>query len=568
MQSHGVRAASGDAAAALALGTGLSLVAFVCLTYLFSALTLIVGLTLESLIAVAIMFLSFAVAGLIGTASRPDLRPAVFVLLAAVLAVSAGFSLLLSDTTIDGQWYHFQAVAALAEGWNPYYESFTGVPSLGEPGYSIWPEHYPLAHWIVMGVSFSAGLPLEAVKFIQPALIMAAGLLTFAALRQLGLSLAVSLFVALAASANPVAVSQIFSKMNDGLIASSLLIFAALAMLWMRSGQRVFLGMLAGFIVFAVNIKFTAIPIFVVACAIFTAILVWTRSLRASIQPAATLAGAGLFGIIVVGFSPYVQNFAGFGHPFYPLMAGKGVQATDIMTLVTPEAIKVRSDFEAFWFSLFATSHSGFPPGEPVLKLPFTLADGELYAAGAVDTQIAGFGPLFSGAFFVSAGLVVFLLVTQWRKPVPMLVLSLTIAVLAFTVVFPESWWARYVPQLWLVPVGFALAALLTDTRPAQLAAFGVLAILLTNSTIVFISNAKRCYDRQIAIEAQIDRFTAIGGQIVIDPDLSVTRLRVLQRRGIDFRVEAPIDPTTCIIGEQMASYGGDLPGGYVCIKR
>ena len=53
-----------------------------------------------------------------------------------------------------------------------------------------------------------------------------------------------------------------------------------------------------------------------------------------------------------------------------------------------------------------------------------------------------------------------------------------------------------------------------------------------------------------------------------MDPDLSLERVQVFRDRGFTVRVETPIAPDSCALGETLASYGQDIDGGYVCIRQ
>lgn len=561
--------AGDDILTSMALACGLALLASVTLAYVLAALWLMAGFSIGQISLVFIMAASLtAAAGMATLSTRRFFLP--------VLGISAAFTLTfmivasqIGDTTIDGQWYHFQAKAALLEGWSAYRETFRGAPSLGEAGYTVWPQHYPRAHWIVMVLPSAAGLSLEAGKYVQFVMLAGAGLTAFAALRLAGLSLTASLFAALALAANPVALVQLFTRLNDGLLISCLLAFSMLVLLWALQRRAIHLVMMGLVIMFAVGLKFTAIPFFVVACGLAVAALVWWNGLEQTRLPAAAMLGAGLLGVFGLGFAPYVVNIVEFGHPFYPLIGGReNAETLDIITGIAPPVLDGKSGPSALFFSLFSETHTGWPPGEPSLKWPFTLRSGELYAAGAPDTQIAGFGPFFSGALAVCV-ILTGLLLLRFRTNHPvMLALAITFMVFVLTAAFPQSWWARYAPQTWLVPGGVALAALFTQDRLMRGFAFGIAGILLVNSALMKGSSLVRSIERDRAVMAQMDRFAAEGRDVVIDPDRSAARVHLLRANGFDVRVESPIDPASCSLGESLAAYGQDVVGGYLCIRR
>ncbi len=570
------RPATDDPITAVALRAGLSLIGTVTLSYVLASLALIITLGIGQVMSILILIAALGLSVWGATLDRPELRRAVAGVTAALIIVAIGLALLLFDITIDGQWYHFQALSALVEGWNPYYEPFALAPSLTEAGYVSWPsqyyiiwaEHYPHAHWLVMALPVNAGLPMESGKFIQFALLSGAGLIAFGALRHAGFSFLAGAFGALALMCNPVALGQIFSKLNDGLMVSCLLAFGALCLLWLVLRQRRYLAMAALVICFAVGLKFTAIPYFVVACALALAAIWALRDLKTCLQPALFMAAGGIIGIFGIGFSPYVQNIAGFGHPFYPLMSGADNEALDIISYVLPPGLDGRTGLSAFFFSLFSETHSGWSPVPPELKIPFTINGREVFPSGAADVQLAGFGPFFSGALLLSAALVILLLLRERQNRAILTAIGAALTIFILTALFPESWWARYVPQLWLVPAIIGVAGLLAKTRPAQWLSGSIIAVLLLNAAFMAATNLARTYKHNQDVTTQMDRFAAVSRDVVMDPDLSIARVQIYRDNGFEVRVEMPIDPETCVLGEPLAAYGQDIVGGYLCIKQ
>ena len=570
------RSAADDPITAIALAAGVTLIGTLTLSYVLAAVSLIAGLGIGQVMSVLILAAAFGLALWLATFDRAALRLPAAGIAALVLALATAISVFFLDISIDGQWYHFQALSALAEGWNPYYEPFAIAPSLAEAGYTswpsevyvIWPEHYPHAHWLVMTLPVSAGLPMEAAKFVQLSLLGGAGLLAFAALRHAAIPCLAGLFAALPLMSNPVAIGQLYTKLNDGLLVSSLVAFGAFCLLWMNLGERRYLAIAGLVICFALGLKFTAIPYFVVACALVLAAVWWARGLQACLQPALFMGGAGVIAVFGLGFSPYAQNILNFGHPFYPLMAGSGSETLDIISYVVPPGLDGRTGLSAFFFSLFSETHSGWSENPPQLKIPFLLLPREIYPAGAADVQMAGFGPLFSGALILSAVLAAMLLLRERSNRAILISLAIALAVLVLTAIFPESWWARYVPQLWLVPAGVAVTGLLANTRPVRLLAAGIVAILLLNTSLMAAANLARTYKHNTEVTGQMARFAAVSQDVVMDPDLSLERVQVFRDRGFTVRVETPIAPDSCALGETLASYGQDIDGGYVCIRQ
>ena len=176
------------------------------------------------------------------------------VTLVALAAAALGAASRFHDVSWDGQVYHQPAVLALADGWNPLWDG--PLPVDDRPD-NLWVNHYPKAAWVVQAILLRASGSLEATKGVQLLALLAAGLAVFAALGQ---SRRAALAAALAA-ANPVAVVQSFSFYVDGMSASLMTGFVALAWGWLRRpGLASGLGAAAA-LVLLVNLKFTG-PIY------------------------------------------------------------------------------------------------------------------------------------------------------------------------------------------------------------------------------------------------------------------------------------------------------------------
>jgi len=114
---------------------------------------------------------------------------------------------------------------------------------------------------------------------------------------------------------------------------------------------------------------------------------------------------------------------------------------------------------------------------EPVtVKVPGAIYPSELKSL-AYDTRRGGFGPFFSLAFFTALASAVYLLraINKTNHEIAgqsLAIASMGIVLLGASIVFPESWWARYVPFVWLAPVLLVAAVLnaINRSEPAVLA--------------------------------------------------------------------------------------------------
>jgi hypothetical protein len=145
----------------------------------------------------------------------------------------------------------------------------------------------------------------------------------------------------------------------------------------------------------------------------------------------------------------------------------------------------------------------------PRWKIPFTVSKTELEEFVIPDARIGGFGPWFGGTVILSALAIVLLTVSQLRNPKPpssrrekrqITTDSLRIGcyvlfgLVGSCLVNPAAWWARYVPQLWLVPVIVLLLLRIHQSRmlwPLLIALIGNQVMVIAPSLVTRIEEQK-----------------------------------------------------------------------------
>ena len=472
---------------------------------------------------------------------------------------------LVHDTSIDGQHYHFQAIYALAEGWNPVHGN-TEPPVIGDP-ITLWAVHYPRGGWDFAALLMAGGLPLAMGKVLNLLVLFAGGALLVGALFRAGFSWLFATLLTLVITLNPIVLSQLFTAMNDGLLGLCILIFTASMVMWARYDDKLALVTGLATLVLALNLKFSAIPVFVIFCAFACAGLFIQRGLRPAAGLAATLFASAFVAVVLLGWSPYMQNFLDHGHIFHPIM---GQNAVDIMSgdvpalNNTPEVLEGMSAVERFLFSLFSETHSGYA-ATPQLKIPFSLSPQELRAAGGVDVRLSGFGPLFSGIFLLAfAGAAALIIRPRWRSRATLGLLLISAMMMFSVIVMPQNWWARYVPQFWFVPAGIAAAALAANSRAPQILGGIIAAAMLLNAMVVGAAGFWLTAKRGAEANAQITAMMAAGGPYCVYPDMVQSRIYLMREAGLDIRYQ-PAEAITCAEPQEIAGYGPDRFGGAIC---
>jgi hypothetical protein len=348
--------------------------------------------------------------------------------------------------------------------------------------------------------------------------------------------------------------------MNDGLLASCILIFIVSMAVWLFARDNRAITMVAASMALALNLKFSAVPIFCVLCVFSGGAWLIARGWRNAALACSLLLTFGLAGVLLLGFASYVQNAVYYGHPFYPLM---GPAAVDIMQGNVPDALTGFSPPAKLLHSLFAETHSGYAPA--TLKLPLILSIEEIRMAGGVDVRIAGFGPLFSAAMLLAAVTAALLLSHRDTTSTMRWLLYGAAGVLAAVLILPENWWARYVPQGWYIPLLIALAASLMRPRYFKALGIAVLALMLADAGIVAASSLWLTGKRSAAVDRQIASLKQAPGPYCVAPELAQSRMQIFTEHGIAAKVVNMAQAENCAGSMEIASYGPDREGGRIC---
>ena len=462
---------------------------------LITGLTILFALACCLLLQAALYLLSFPLSPLAPTLAAlasigfiwlmagkylPQHRRVSSLLLCASLAVIGLGTLWVStrilDTSADGQAYHASGILALENGWNPVRDE--PLDSTDPNSHAPYVNSYPKGTWILAASIYQATGRIEAGKALHLLLLVAClGIALYALWSAGGFSFPTSVLLSVLISLNPVFIYQAFSFYVDGQLAILITIFLCLLALWVRKPDRALLALIGLTLLLLVNVKLTGL----VYAGLLGAGLGAYACYKTRRKEILLALGLGLFfGVTVVGYNPYFTNLARYRNPFYPAINFDNPE-TVIASADIPPNLRDKNRFEKLFISLFSASEAGIKGAR--FKLPFTVSQGELEQFVFPDVRIAGFGPLFSGALLLSgSGL---LLAWIFRVPGAALATGAGALLLFSALTNPESWWARYVPQLWLLPLLAVLVLVASKRKWIRLLGFLTGAILLANLILI-----------------------------------------------------------------------------------
>ena len=377
------------------------------------------------------------------------------------------------DLTVDGNSYHKTAIAFIKNGWNPIYETSREFQANNDKVVKIekdrkldlWIEHYPKATWVIAAVIYNMTGNIESGKCITLILSIMLLIITYNVLRKiLDKSKFWPSIISCLVVLNPIVLSQLFSYYVDGIMGILFLIeILLLFLINPKEKTNILLWIcLTSICVIFTNIKYTGLLCSGVIAATFY--FYWLIKYRKDkdfikVFKRVTINFIIVFVIAIffVGSNSYVKNTIEHHNPLYPII---GKDKVDIITTMQPKSFGNKNMAEKFVISLFSkTENVGYGAKEPTLKLPIKVYSSEIDELYAPDVRIAGFGPLFALIIIVTMPIFIYsaIKIIRKEKKLAHYIYLPIIAVLVSSILVGENWWARYVPQLYLFPVGAVL---------------------------------------------------------------------------------------------------------------
>jgi hypothetical protein len=433
--------------------------------------------------------------------------------LSCLIAILVGcllISAITVDLTYDGWAYHQPGVIALSHGWNPVTEPVfatwwgpfsrsIGYPSNGPSVDDLSTTVYPKALWILGAQAVVWGLPLDAGKYPGLLLIFVVGLTAVRALRLRGIPNFWAYPLSVLTALDPVCVVQSTTFYVDGALGSCLaiLIFSLLSYDVTRSDRDLVLALSAALL--ACNLKFTG-PVY--TALILLPFAVWWLFERRLVARDLVICGIAASVLLLASINPYFTNLRNFGSPVYPL------NEWDVMEDQMSAGFLKENSLKKLLISLTFSNLADRPFGNPTtdernFTSPFQSRGFEELKkfGGAVDLRIGGFGPFFGITIAVTL-LAASLLIRGPGNGIGFATVAL--GTLLSIVINPQMWWARFVPQMWLLPVLVATAA--SRSRITRALALVIVLLMGVTSLIAVIGRATSSYVATLAYKESLKR--------------------------------------------------------------
>ena len=392
---------------------------------------------------------------------------------------------LLDDASSDGIVYHQEIMVHLLNGWNPFYESVAGSP---DPDLELLVAHYAKGIEVMASIIAKFTGYINTGMSINLMIIAGTGFIVFWFLDQKFEidSKWKKLFLTLFFVMNPVGMAQCLTYYND--YVGYYLILLIIAVWIYRHPLSKFQYLSLGcIIVVAASVKYTA---FFYCGLTVLAIMLWEalhKKYSAAFKLGCFSLITALVSVFLLCYHPYVTNYLLAGHPCYPLM---GDNPLDIMTGNTPEIYFHHNRFVNFFISIFSISHPSYAP------------------------RFGGFGWFFGVILILAVGA----LVTGYLKKRINIVYiySATVALIS-CFIFPQTWWARYIPFLWLVP-SIAMLAIINRKGIWRYCYITVISLGILSGMIFLANQAKE--DTQLSLSRHYLKKIVQDGVVGFNTDL------------------------------------------------
>ena len=525
---------------------------FMAIILIVSVVNFLLPFNIEVAIAPVSLVIAVCVYWLIQKKSM-TLKDIVIPLLIILAVIVAGciISCLIYSNDGDGNYYHKVGVGALAKGWNPFAESVQDFASryfntTGVDYNAIWVDHYGKASWMIAAAFYGITGNIECGKIYNILGMVVLLGQVFQFLEKCGLKKIYVYIFSLLIVFNPIVNVQVFTYYVDGFLFTLIIALMISLIEFVRDksySNATYLFIAANMTVLG-NVKFTGLMYGGILCVIYFvyyAIIKYKEEKRVAYKECGFFAAVAAITCIVAGAPTYMQNMIEHGNPFYPLM-GEG--KVDIMGLNSPGGFLDHSIVYKLFYSIFGQvdNFSIMMGGDkllPDLKIPFTTSIEELMRFKDIvpDSRISGMGIFFSGLLICSTVIGVYYVVKNRRylkSVMPLIIINVAYTALMMLVI-SESWWARYVPFLYIFMIaGFVLMARFMEGIFPRIILVLMLIILVCNN-VLFFANIRNFYNGSQNIRRTIDS--------IRDKEIEVTRvdypgsLFILVDEGIDAKI-------------------------------
>lgn len=358
------------------------------------------------------------------------------------------------DYSWDGMAYHLPSILFIHDGWNP----------IRDPNVSlISTNSYPNGFWTLKAIYGEILGNYEYGKALNGFLVIVFCVFSIHITDFIRKSFDKFLLLVLINSALISNITyQFFGNYLDGSVYIIFSLYLIIIFLYKEKLKSNYIAIILSSVsILLINTKTSGLYFAALGLGLYLIIIF--RSSRENnrinmIQSAINTSKLGLicfiFGVILVGWRPWITNLTQHDSFFYP-------DPHETISAMAPDNLKDYNFVKNITYAIYACHADVIPPNRVYLKWPFAV-NAQEFNVSPLGPRSGGFGPLFSTILTLTliARLVAFLYYRLRFNNIDYAYITIFCA----CAVLPGSWWARFIPILYLVPILISIRLLSLNT--------------------------------------------------------------------------------------------------------
>ena len=399
-----------------------------------------------------------------------------------IIAICTFFSLLLLDFSYDGNAYHQPIIYALANGWNPIYQSHNHIIA-DAWNMNLWIDHYCKGMETISAVfvAFTGNMESgKAVNFLFPLSTFFLLYDTFINEIKCKLTKKKILLYSIGLSFSLITFRQIFSYYIDQFGYYTYVLALLFLYKIIRHQNKLSYFCLFAIIVLSVSIKLNAAFWVAFLCLITLIILLIKRQYSVATRFCTVGVLSALFAICVTSANPYLTNTLDHSNPVYPLAdetLGDGVADCAI-----PLYLQDKNRIVQVILSHLSRPYNDLSLDHYMFPYQFNIRN--LYASGGPDCKTGG-----GGFFFVELMVLSILIFLLYKGKYKRHFIASVCFILISLVLLPMGMAFRYVPFIYLIPFIALFFTEISDpnSKYCNLVKYSMVVLLCANVAVTLV---------------------------------------------------------------------------------
>lgn len=432
------------------------------------------------------------------------------------------------DVSYDGAWYHSIAIIRMKEGWNPIYELINS----GQFGDVYIDSYSNKSIWNFGACIYALFNNLNSIKIISSLMAFAVtflGISIFGKCTTSKTQFLIVTIVSICIGFNPIYLQQMYTNYIDSTLGLYCIFYVMLFLSYYLK-QTDFHDMSFSILIICcialmTNTKLTGLYFAATFFAFYIIIQIIKdiKLKKFNMKWFKKMFITGFIGVVValiIGINPFITNVVRGHNVFYPIL---GSEKIEVMGANIPESLRSKSNLEKIIIANFSETVNSTSYRATKLQNPLAFND-DGYQNLNQDTRVGAFGKLFSLSLYITIiTLLIFskkLLKKEENSDLKKAIFWTILFIMANAILFSESWWGRYYPIIYIIPLILAIYYFLEGNKKMKIVSLVITTLLLINNLKV----ANAIYDFQMVnSKSTTDFISEIEGKKVLfwcyDPD-------------------------------------------------